>query len=157
MANNGKDRNSSQFFVTLNATPHLNGKHVVFGKVIDGLEIIKKIGTVSTDATKPLEPIMIVDCGEIKNKVDGLVSSKDKADEDSLSIKPFPVPSTNFASSNTLSFGSAATSPFSFHGLDYLTSPSSSSGVGTIPVKTTSSVSTTPFSASPRSSQIPDG
>ena len=43
MANKGRDRNSSQFFVTLRACPHLDGKNVVFGQVIMGMEVVKKL------------------------------------------------------------------------------------------------------------------
>lgn len=40
----GKDSNGSQFFVTLKATPHLNGKHVVFGQLVSGMEVLDKVG-----------------------------------------------------------------------------------------------------------------
>lgn len=45
MANSGKNSNTSQFYITLaGALPQLNGKHVVFGQVVDGLEVLKRIG-----------------------------------------------------------------------------------------------------------------
>lgn len=51
MANNGKDRNGSQFFITLTPTPHLNGKHVVFGKLIEGDEVLQQMEKVQTQKT----------------------------------------------------------------------------------------------------------
>lgn len=60
MANAGPNTNGSQFFVTLRATPHLDGRHTVFGEVVEGMDIIQQIGQVATDRNdRPAEPVTI--------------------------------------------------------------------------------------------------
>jgi cyclophilin family peptidyl-prolyl cis-trans isomerase len=60
MANSGPNTNGSQFFVTLVPTPWLDGRHTVFGEMIDGEEILIAIGQVQTESDRPVEPIMVI-------------------------------------------------------------------------------------------------
>ncbi|XP_050419681.1 peptidyl-prolyl cis-trans isomerase 5 [Adelges cooleyi] len=64
MANAGKDTNGSQFFITTVKTSWLDGRHVVFGKIIKGIKTIKKIEATKTDSRdKPVADVTIVDSG----------------------------------------------------------------------------------------------
>jgi len=66
MANSGKNTNGSQFFITTVKTPHLDGKHVVFGKVVQGMGVLKEMENQPVDERdRPRKPCVIAGCGEL--------------------------------------------------------------------------------------------
>lgn len=65
MANSGKDTNGSQFFLTTAVTSWLDGKHVVFGKVIDGLEFLKKMEACGSQSGAVNPKVSIAACGQL--------------------------------------------------------------------------------------------
>ena len=65
MANAGPNTNGAQFFITLAPCPWLDGKHVVFGKVVDNGKLVSELEKLGSQSGKPSADIRIADCGQI--------------------------------------------------------------------------------------------
>jgi peptidylprolyl isomerase len=76
MANAGPHTNSSQFFITLDKTDWLDEKHVVFGRVVKGVEVVQQMAATGTSGGKTRVKVVIVACGEIETKMASIPKNK---------------------------------------------------------------------------------
>jgi peptidylprolyl isomerase len=65
MASAGPDTNGSQFFICIEKCPWLDGKHVVFGQVVEGLDVVKAVEAVGSQSGATKKPVKIADCGQL--------------------------------------------------------------------------------------------
>ena len=66
MANAGKNTNGSQFFITVAETSWLDGRHTVFGRILSGQDIVKKVEAIGSNSGTPSKKVTISDCREVK-------------------------------------------------------------------------------------------
>jgi cyclophilin family peptidyl-prolyl cis-trans isomerase len=76
--------NCSQFFFTTKASPKFDGKHVVFGRIIAGMDILSKLESAGTQSGKPLFEVVITDCGELESAAQELRKRKSSSVEEKL-------------------------------------------------------------------------
>ena len=154
MANSGKNSNSSQVFFTLKPVAYLDGKHVVFGEVVEGMDVVEALGKVETNQKSqiPLKPVVVEDCGEIKDGKE--VSCKVNMEESKETNKtgPFGFSSLSTTSnssvgttspSKSISFGSNTNSAFTFGGTSTIGAGKSPFSFGSSKTTPTTSNTTT--------------
>ncbi|KAJ9466853.1 Peptidyl-prolyl cis-trans isomerase cyp6 [Diplonema papillatum] len=100
--NHGRNTNKSQFFVSLRAIPHLNGRNSVFGQVVSGWDVVCRMEELGTSSGKPRQQLSVAACGILKQKSGLLYDSED----------PFSVPpSEDWRQKGAANLGNIAAEP----------------------------------------------
>merc|ERR1711865_800224 len=85
MANSGPNTNGSQFFICTEATKHLDGKHVVFGEVLEGYDVVQKMEALGSRSGRTSKKVSILNCGT-PNTADEKAAKKPKL----IDVMPAP-------------------------------------------------------------------
>uniref|UniRef100_A0A7R9VHV7 peptidylprolyl isomerase n=1 Tax=Chlamydomonas euryale TaxID=1486919 RepID=A0A7R9VHV7_9CHLO len=112
MANAGPNTNGSQFFLCTVPCPWLDGKHVVFGKVVEGMATVKRMEVVGTRTGKTMRRVIIADCGQLPSRMQTLLKlKKEKEELAKLKENPLQVLDPDEASRKRLQEMQAAAEP----------------------------------------------
>jgi cyclophilin family peptidyl-prolyl cis-trans isomerase len=130
MGNSGVHTNSSIFYVTLTECPHLDGRNVAIGRVILGLDVLRRISNAFCVDFKPASPLVIHSCGRVIEgsaewkKIDDQIKSEEKKTASSTSTA---TSSSSAASASTASTGSASNKKSSLPSMSTTSPPQATS------------------------------
>lgn len=132
MANSGLNTNGSQFFITFRDTPHLDGRHVVFGQIISGFEVLKVMEMVATDSNDcPKTVVIISDCGQVSFILIYFIFILQIGEESETNVTSSNTTTTTTVASSSLSSSSSNNSNNSQSNLENSTNSNETSEITT--------------------------